>query len=94
MLPSTAPLFDSAGRCFYVLEGVPKTDAIRSVNEPSCGVPAVSHWRAVELDAVIARYFKGKLVVVVVDSDLVEMAGEDAGDSMPQLPSAPGAWTQ
>jgi hypothetical protein len=69
MLPSTAPLFESAKRCFYVLEGVPKTDAIRSADEPACGVPAVSHWRAPELDQVIERYFRDKLVVLVVDSD-------------------------
>jgi hypothetical protein len=60
---------DKQRRAFFAIEGCLKADAILSQGEAVLSVPSVTLWNCPELSAVIAHYLRGRLVVIVPDSD-------------------------
>jgi hypothetical protein len=70
--PLALPMFETAERVFFVIEGCIKADAILSAGEAVFSVPSVTLWNADELPAFAAKYLQGKTVYIVPDSDWAE----------------------
>jgi hypothetical protein len=66
------PLFESARRVFYVIEGCVKSDSVLSAGEAVFSVPSVGMWLVPELETFIEEYLLDKTVIVVPDADWAE----------------------
>jgi hypothetical protein len=68
--PHAERLFDGAERVFFVIEGIPKADAILSQDAAVFDVPAVWQFDCPEMPLFVDKYgLRDKTVIIVPDSD-------------------------